>query len=88
MTVTSPLASPPAAAMYVKVIVRPVCEAETLAIDAVSVPEPSFAFTVIDGDVARFVKTPPAVARSWNCHVCTPGVTVAVAPGPPPLVSP
>ena len=52
----------PAAAVYVNVIVRPVCDAETFPIDAVSVPAPSFALTVIDGEAARFVNTPPAVA--------------------------
>ena len=40
----------PAAAVYVNVIVRPVCEAETLPVEAASVPAPSFALIVIDGD--------------------------------------
>ena len=31
---------------------------------------------------------PPVVALSWTSHVCAPVVAVAVAPGPPPLVSP
>jgi hypothetical protein len=78
----------PAAAVYVNVIVRPVCEAETPAIEAVSVPEPFAALTVIEGEAPRFVKTPPAVAWSWNCHVCAPVAAFAVAPGPPPAFEP
>ncbi len=70
------------------VIVRPVCDAETLAIDAVSVPEPFAALTVIDGEAPRFVKTPPAVERSWSCQVCAPVAAVAVAPAPPPAFEP
>ena len=88
MTVTAPLTIAPAAAVYVNVIVRPVCEAETTASDEASVPDPLAALTVIDGEAARFVATPPAVDSSWNCHVCAPVVAVAVAPAPPPLLSP
>ena len=80
MTVTAPLAIPPAAAVYVNVIVRPVCAAETLAIDAVSAPEPFAALIVIDGEAPRFVKTPPAVERCCICQVCAPVLAVAVAP--------
>jgi hypothetical protein len=46
---------PPAAAVYVNVIVRPVCDAETFASDDASVPEPFAATMVIDGDEALFV---------------------------------
>ena len=80
MTVTAPRPLPPAAAVYVNVIVRPVCDAETLVVDAVSVPEPFAALTVIDGEVPIFVNTPAAVERSWSCQVCAPVVAVAVAP--------
>ena len=85
---TAPLTMPPAAAVYVKLIVRPVCDAETLLIEAAIVPEPFAALIVIDGEAARFVKTPPAVERSWSCHVCAPVAAVAVAPGPPPAFEP
>ena len=40
-SVTVPLEIPPAAAVYVNVIVRPVWLAETLVVGVVSVPEPS-----------------------------------------------
>ena len=42
-TVTEPLEMPPAGEVYVKVIVRPVCDAETTLIDAAIVPPPSAA---------------------------------------------
>src|SRR5437660_10702100 len=40
------------------------------------------------GDEARFVSEPPPVERSFACHVCAPTDEGAVAPEPPPLVSP
>ncbi len=40
---TVPPFRPPAAAVYVKAIVLPVCEAETFVVAVVSVPEPSSA---------------------------------------------
>ena len=40
---TEPLEMPPVAAVYVKVIVRPVWPAETFVVPVVSVPEPSAA---------------------------------------------
>ena len=67
---------------------RPVWLAETTEIEDVVVPAPSAAYTVIDGDAARFASTPAAVDFSCACQVCAPVVAVAVAPGPPPLVSP
>ncbi len=88
MTVTAPLTIAPAAAVYVNVIVRPVCEAETTASDEASVPDPLAALIVIDGEAPMFVKTPPAVECSWNCQVCAPVVAVAVAPAPPPAFEP
>ena len=42
-SVTEPFEMPPFAAVYVKVIVRPVWPAETLLVPLVSVPEPSAA---------------------------------------------
>ena len=54
-------------------IVRPVCEAETLLIDATIVPEPFAALTVIEGEPAlRFVNTPPGVERCWSSQVWAP----------------
>ena len=47
VTVTAPPTIAPAAAVYVNVIVRPVCDAETLVGDAVIVPEP---FAALIGD--------------------------------------
>ena len=66
-----------------KVIVRPVCEAETALIDAPIVPAPSAAYTVMLGDDARFVSVPVLRAFCCACQVCAPVVAVAVAPGPP-----
>jgi hypothetical protein len=40
------------------------------------------------GDEAMFVSEPPEVDFSCTCHVWAPVDDVAVAPGPPPLVSP
>src|SRR5438309_2254701 len=49
-SVTEPLESPPVAAVYVKVIVRPVWLAETAVVGVVSVPVPSAALTVMLGE--------------------------------------
>jgi hypothetical protein len=87
-TVTAPFEMPPPAAVYVNVIVLPVEATGTEDVDDVSVPAPSAAYTVIDGDDARFVSEPPAVDFSCACQVCAPVAEVAVAPGPPPEVSP
>src|SRR5207237_1180592 len=51
-TRTEPLDRPPVGAVYVKVKVCPVEEAETLAGETVSVPVPSAAFTVTKGEAA------------------------------------
>jgi hypothetical protein len=40
------------------------------------------------GDEPMFVSEPPEVDFSCTCHVCAPVDDVAVAPEPPPLVSP
>ena len=87
-TVTEPVSIPPVAGVYVSVTTRPVWPAETTEIEATSVPEPSAAYTVIDGDAARFARTPPSVDCSCAWNVCAPVVEPAVAPGPPPPVSP
>ena len=40
------------------------------------------------GEAPRFASEPPAVDFDCACHVWAPVVAVAVAPVPPPLVSP
>ena len=52
-----------------------------------SVPEPSFAYTVSTGDVAIEVSAPAAVELSCVCHVCAPVVAGAVAIAPEPYVT-
>ena len=83
-----PLDSPPAAAVYVKVIVWPVEALSTELVGVVSVPEPSAARTLMLGEEPRFVSDPAEVDSSFACQVAAPAVPVAVAPGPPPLVAP
>ena len=51
-------------------------------------PLPSAAYTVIVGDAPRFVSVPRLDERSFVVQTTPPVVAVAVAPGPPPLVSP
>ena len=87
-SVTLPFDIPPAAAVNVNVIVRPVWDAETLLVLVVNVPDPSAAYTVMLGDEPRFVSVPPDSDFSCACQVCAPVEDVAVAPEPPPLVSP
>ncbi len=70
---------PPAGAVYVKVIVRPVWFAETTLIDAPIVPPPSAAFTVMLGDEEMLVSEPAEVDFSCTCHVCAPVEDVAAA---------
>jgi len=79
---------PPAAAVYVKVIVRPVWLAETLLVPLAIVPEPSPAYTVMLGCDAMSVAVPAEVDFSWVVQVCAPVLDVAVAPGPPLAVDP
>ena len=83
-----PFASPPAAAVYVNVIVFPVEALFTEPVGVVSVPEASAERTLTLGDVARFVSEPPDVDFSFACHVADPPLLGAVAPGPPLLVAP
>jgi hypothetical protein len=87
-TLTEPFEMPPAGAVYVKVTVRPVCAAETTLIEAPIVPAPSAAYTVMLGEEAMPVSEPADVDFSCVVQVCAPVVDVAVAPGPPLLVSP
>ncbi len=82
-----PFDVPPVAAVYVNVIVRPVCDALTVEIDAAIEPDPSAAYTVMEGD-EMLVKVPLLRDSSCPCHVCAPVVDVAVAPEPPPDLSP
>src|SRR5579872_1521709 len=58
------------------------------AVDVVNVPLPLAAYTVIDGDVARFVNVPVDSVFSCACHVPTPVVLVTVAPGPADALEP
>src|ERR671935_259034 len=88
MFVSEPLEMPPVAAVYVKVIVRPVCDAETLLTELDIVPEPSAAATVMLGCEAMSVSDPPEVDFSCVVHVCAPVEELAVAPGPPLAVDP
>ena len=88
VSVTAPFESPPVAAVYVNVIVRPVWLAETVLVGVVSVPEPSAALTVMLGELPRFVHAQAARAFCCACQVCAPVVAVAVAPGPPLPLSP
>ena len=67
---------------------RPVWLAEIELVPVESVPVPSAAFTVMLGEDARFVSDPAEVDFSCACQVCAPVLDVAVAPVPPPLVSP
>ena len=69
-------------------IVRPVCEADTVLVDGDMVPPPSGAYTVMLGEDARFASVPAPVEASWTCQVWAPVVAVAVAPGPPPATEP
>ncbi len=57
-------------------------------VGVVSVPEPSAALTVTDGEEKRFVSEPPEIDFSLPCQVWAPVEEVTVAPGPPPPVSP
>jgi len=86
--VTEPLEIPPAGAVYVKVIVRPVWLAETPLVPLAIVPVPSAAFTVMLGWEAMSVREPADVDFSCVVQVCAPVLEVAVAPGPPPAVEP
>ena len=87
-SVTVPFEMPPAGAVYVHVIVRPVWLADTLLVPLAIVPDPSAAYTVMLGDDEMFVSEPADVDFSCVVHVCEPVLDVAVAPGPPLLVSP
>ena len=88
VTRTAPDDMPPAAAVYVRVTVLPVEPATNDVGAAPSVPVPSAARTVTDGDAPRLVIVLAATERWAPCHVCAPAVVGAVAPGPPPAVEP
>ena len=64
--------------------------AETFAAGSVIVPEPSAALTVMLGELPRFASALVAfeVDFSCACQVTAPVGQPAVAPAPPPLVSP
>src|SRR5438128_11652192 len=66
--VIAPLEIPPVAAVYVKVSVRPVCEALTADVGVVRVPDPSAALTVMLGDV-MFCSVPVPRDICCACHV-------------------
>jgi hypothetical protein len=86
--VTEPLEMPPVAAVYVKVIVRPVAALFTEPVGVVNVPDPSAARTVTFGDAPRFASELAEVDFSCACQVCAPLEEGAVAPGPPLAVEP
>jgi hypothetical protein len=87
-TVTLPFERPPAAAVYVNVIVFPVDALLTEPVGVVSVPDPSAESTLMLGEAPRLVSEPPEVDFSLPCHVADPALLGAFAPGPPPLVAP
>jgi hypothetical protein len=86
--VTEPFDVPPVAAVYVNVIVRPVCALLTEPVGVVSVPEPSYASTVTLGEEPRFVSELAEVDFACPCQVWAPPDEGAVAPVPPPAVEP
>ena len=73
-----------------KTIVFPVADADTFVVGVVSVPEPSAALTVTEGEEPRFVSelVEFEVDFSCACQVAAPVDEVAVAPEPPLLLSP
>ena len=79
---TEPLKMPPAAAVYVNVMVLPVEPAEKLVVGVVKVPVPSSAYTLTEGEEARVVSVAAWVDFSCACQICAPPVDVAVAPSP------
>src|SRR5919201_742277 len=86
---TAPLVSPPVAAVYVNVNVRPVWPASTELGETLSAPEPSAeSLTVTDGDDPIALRVPPLVDFSRVEKALATRVCEAVAPGPPLEVSP
>ena len=89
-TCSVPLLVPPFGALHLIVCVSPDCEAETVVKPrrmAAPLP-PSTPYTVIDGDAPIVVSVPRLDERCCTVQVAAPVVDVAVAPGPPPPVSP
>ena len=66
----------------------PVDPFATAVVGVVRVPEPSGASKLMLGEEPRFVSEPLPVERSCVCQVCDPVLEAAVAPAPPPPVSP
>src|SRR5581483_1855064 len=85
---TWPPLVPPVAAVYVNVTVRCVALALTASVLVPRVPEPSGAKTSIDGDDASARGVSPLSDVSAVSNACAPVVEPAVAPGPPPVMSP
>jgi hypothetical protein len=78
--VTAPLLNPPAAAVYVNVIVFPAEPADTLDVGVVNVPDPFAAYTVTTGCTAISANPPLAlVTRDCVVNVIAPVVAPAVA---------
>ena len=71
-SVTLPFEIPPAAAVYVNVIVLPVWPAETLLVPLDIVPDPSAAYTVMLGCEAMSVSVPAEVDFSCVIQFCEP----------------
>ena len=87
-TSTSPLDTPPLAGAYVKVRVLPVEPAVTAPGATVMVPTPAArTFTVGCGGL-RAVSAPPPVDFSLVANVLVSAADGALAPGPPPVLSP
>ena len=89
VTLTCPLLTPPAAAVYVKTRVFPVDPLPTTVGATTIVPDPFAANVVTWGDPAvRSVSVPPASDFSCVVNVDAPVDDGAVAPGPPEPLSP
>src|SRR5437764_856322 len=79
---------PPVAAVYVKTSVLPVEPWATDVVGVPLVPAPFAESTAIDGCAASTVSGPVPFDFSFTVHVWLPVATEAVAPGPPPLLTP
>src|SRR4051812_14681584 len=82
-SVSSPLCSDPAAAVYVKVRKLPLEPGTAFGGDTVIVPVPSAETTWTTGEVTRSVSVPPAEDFCCVVKVFAPPVAGALAPEPP-----
>ena len=88
VTLTAPPDTPPVAAVYVNTNVLPAEPFTTEDVGVVNDPDPSAAYTLIDGEAERLVSVPPETAFDCVCQVAEPAVEEAVAPGPAEAVEP